>query len=611
MNKVKSDLHEKVMNREMAARADAVSEENRTVELSFSSEEPYMRWGENEILSHEPGAVDLGRLETIGVLLWNHDSDEPIGAIQKVWIGDDRRGHALVRFDTDPKAEGIFEKVKSGTLKGVSVGYRYLEYSELAENETSFNGRWKGPAIVATRWEPLEISIVSVPADATVGVGRAADLTFKEGDKTMEDKAIMKPEPAKKVDEAAIRREAMEAERQRVEAITGLCRKFDIAPDDFIRAGDTVESVQAKVLEQLEKQRKPVEMTVVKDDGEKFRAAAADGLALRAGLAVEHPAEGADQMRNISMMRLAEEFYRRQTGKDPLFVGRDMMLRTVFSGGTGAFQAILANVGHKSMLKAYNEIPTTYQYWTVKGSNSDFKPTTRVGLGAADELLEMTENGEFKSSEMSDYSVATSIKTYGRSYAITQKAIINDDLGALTDIPARYGAAVRRQINRMAYDVLVGAGIFSAANKNQGTGALSIDTLAKAKAAMAKQRDPSNKTYINAQPAYLIVPTELEVAAAQLIASAVDPTKANNTPNPFANRLTVVSDPNLEDASAWYLAAAPGVVPGIEVTFLDGKDTPTMESQVDFNTLGVKTRVYINFGINVLDFRAFYKSTGK
>ena len=82
-------------------------------------------------------------------------------------------------------------------------------------------------------------------------------------------------------------------------------------------------------------------------------------------------------------------------------------------------------------------------------------------------------------------------------------------------------------------------------------------------------------------------------------------------PNPFANKLTVVSDPCITDTEAWYLAAAPGVIPGIEITYLNGKDTPTMETQVDFNTLGIKHRIYMDVGVNILDFRAFYKSTGK
>jgi len=115
---------------------------------------------------------------------------------------------------------------------------------------------------------------------------------------------------------------------------------------------------------------------------------------------------------------------------------------------------------------------------------------------------------------------------------------------------------------------------------------------------------------LNVQPAYLIVPPELEVTAVQLISSVVDPTKNNATPNPFANRLTVVADPELTNEKEWYLTAAPMVLPGIEVTYLNGKDTPTMESAIQFDTLGIKWRIYMDFGVNLIDFRGLLKSTG-
>lgn len=289
-----------------------------------------------------------------------------------------------------------------------------------------------------------------------------------------------------------------------------------------------------------------------------------------------------------------------------------MLLRSVFSGGTGAFPNILANVGRKALMKAYEEVPATFQYWTAKGSNPDFKPSTRVGLGAADELLEMTEMGEFKSSEITDLGRETTIHTFGREWSLTRRAIINDDLSALSRLPAAYGAAAKRTINKQVYDMLTnGAGIFTSANKNQGTGALSIESLKAAKAAMAKQKDPSGKMYLNLQPVYLIVPAELEVEASTLIASAVDPSKNNAYPNPFANRLTVIADPNIENAKAWYLAAAPGVLPGIEVTYLNGVENPTMRTFTDTDVLGIKYQIYLDFGVNLLDYRAFYKSTGE
>lgn len=139
--------------------------------LSFSSEEPYPRWFGLEILDHKQGAIDLTRLNTIGCLLFNHKRDAVIGKVIRAWI-ENNRGMAEVEFDTDEESEKIYQKVKSGTLKGVSVGYIVDSWEEVAAGKTSSDGRVTGPASIAVKWSPYEISIVSVPADATVGVGR-------------------------------------------------------------------------------------------------------------------------------------------------------------------------------------------------------------------------------------------------------------------------------------------------------------------------------------------------------------------------------------------------------------------------------------------------------
>lgn len=143
----------------------------RKFELSFSSEEPYVRWFGPEILSHADGAVDLTRLNEIGVLLFNHDTDKVIGRVDRAWI-ENKRGKAEVTFDDDSEADLIYQKVKSGTLKGVSVRYSVDSWEEVAAGKVSADG-FTGPCDIARKWTPLEISVVSVPADATVGVGRS------------------------------------------------------------------------------------------------------------------------------------------------------------------------------------------------------------------------------------------------------------------------------------------------------------------------------------------------------------------------------------------------------------------------------------------------------
>lgn len=154
-----------------AIQVRAQEEEGRRRVLSFSSEEPYQRWFGLEILDHADGAVDLERLNSVGVILFNHKTDVVVGKVLRAWV-ENHRGMAEVEFDTDQEADKIFGKVQSGTLKTTSVRYAVDSWEEVAPGKTSGDGRFTGPCQIARKWTPLEVSIVSVPADATVGVGR-------------------------------------------------------------------------------------------------------------------------------------------------------------------------------------------------------------------------------------------------------------------------------------------------------------------------------------------------------------------------------------------------------------------------------------------------------
>lgn len=160
--------------RELNGQIRAVEDDGRRFVLSFSSEEPYERWFGPEILDHKDGAMDMSRLTDIGVVLYNHNRDAVIGKVTRCWI-EDNRGQAEIEFDSDELSETIYQKVKSGTLKGVSVGYMVTEWEEVTPGRMSSDNRFKGPCSIARRWTPYEISIVSIPADATVGVGRELD----------------------------------------------------------------------------------------------------------------------------------------------------------------------------------------------------------------------------------------------------------------------------------------------------------------------------------------------------------------------------------------------------------------------------------------------------
>lgn len=602
----------------------SVNEDNRTIELSFSSEEPYRRWFGLEILDHNSESVDLSRLNTIGTLLFNHDVDKVIGKIEKAWV-ENNRGKAIVKFDDDEESEKIYQKVKSGTLKATSVRYSVDVWEDVENGAVSSDGRFQGPCSIAKRWIPSEISIVSVPADPTVGVGRS--FSEDNGGINMPENNNVKDNNVKdnsqRNDNEELQRK-LEEERARVKEIRQMARSFNLEQkflDDLIDNGTSIEDARKSILEELARNTTPVNTTasvqVGTEEIDKFKRAATDGLSIRVGLRVDKPVDGAREFAGKSLLRLAEESIFRQTGED-MRNARDIDIFKRALEGTGAFKIILSNVANKTLLSAYEEAPTTFQFWTAVGSNKDFKPTTQAQLSSADVLEKMTETGEFKNKSFKESGVNTQLDTYGASFAITRKALINDDLGAFTDIMALFGESSKRMINKMCYDLLTGkdtkinnVALFDKSKHNNlGTGELNIDSLSKAQTSMSKQKDISGKAFINIQPGFLIVPTELRVPATQLIGSNVDPTKYNNTMNPFFNALTVISDPYITNTKEWYLAAARGRYQSIKVSYLNGVQTPIIERVDDFDSLGVKYRVYLDVGVDLVDYRGLYKSDG-
>lgn len=147
---------------------------SRTVELAFSSEIEVERWYGVEILDHSPESVRLDRLRDSGALLVNHDWEDQVGVVESVSIDADRRGRAVVRFGRSARADEIFNDIVDGIRKHVSVGYRVLA-AQLQEVRDEYTDVYR-----ITDWEPYEISIVSVPADTTVGIGRQADNPHEE-----------------------------------------------------------------------------------------------------------------------------------------------------------------------------------------------------------------------------------------------------------------------------------------------------------------------------------------------------------------------------------------------------------------------------------------------
>ncbi len=610
---------------------DQVDTDSRTVELSFSSETPYGRWFGDEILCHDEECINLERFSNgLGTVLFNHDRDAVVGHIEKVWL-EDNRGKALVRFDTDEQSDTIFQKVQSGTLQGVSVGYAIYRYEVLEDEDTkSTNGRFNGPAYVVTDWEPLEISIVSVPADATVGVGRSAEEIHTSID-TQEDNTRMDQEKTLEVQEVkstpvetGITQEdlqkAMEQERKRTSEITALFRDFDVeGADEAIVMGVSVDEARAMVMDQLRARNKGVSVTMGEAESDKFRAAAQDAVLMAAGIPVADAAPGAQELRGHSMVELARESLQRE-GLQANF-GDNMELARQAINSTSTFPAIMANLANKSVMVGFNEAETTYQIWAGKGSNRDFKEAARVALSEAGNLELVPEGGQFQQDFLGEASARTKVATYGKLFSLTRQAIINDDLGLFSKIATKYGSAAKRLVNKMVYAQLTGSvkmqdnvALFDSKHGNvAATGeALSVKAIAKAITAMRRQKGITGDATLNITPKYLVVPPELEMTAYQIVNStaAVDGVNSG-VANPYKGRFVVVADAELTDPDAWYLVADASQHDTIEVTYLNGVETPRLETRQGFDVDGIEYKVAFDCGVSALDFRGVFKNAGK
>ena len=226
--------------------------EERTYEFPFSSEFPVARYFGNEILSHEGESADLSRLNDGAPLLFNHNPERVIGVVERAYIdGNKRRGYARVRFSRNAFAQEILGDVKDGVLRNVSFGYSIDKMEERGSGD-----------YVATAWSPYEISVVSIPADNTVGIGRSLVPTPDAAS------AAPSPDPLPPMentapDLAVVRAEAVEAERTRISSINALCTKHRMADlgQQLVESGRSIDEARAAVLDKLNVPQETVNMS--------------------------------------------------------------------------------------------------------------------------------------------------------------------------------------------------------------------------------------------------------------------------------------------------------------------------------------------------------------
>jgi hypothetical protein len=445
------------------------------------------------------------------------------------------------------------------------------------------------------------------------------------------------PAPARTVDEAALRAEGVKAEQKRVADIKAIFAPFAKSQADLrttcIDDGDvSVEDARAKLLTALGKDNKPAQTADAlriesgEDGVDKFVRGAGIALSIRAGTVTPEERKGYDNsFSGFSLIELARHSLA-LANVNTSQLSRMELVGRAFT--TSDFPLILANQANKSMLKGYDEAPETWNVWAQTGNLSDFKQASRVNLSTFNNLDLVSEDGEYQYGSFSENGENIQLATYGKLFAISRQAIINDDLGAFTRIPSAMGRAASRTVGNLAYGVITsnplmsdGLALFSGTVIGTDHGNLNIGgatpptavSFGAARQAMGRQTDSAaNAVGLNIRPSYFLVPLALEDTARVLMDSETNPAQANSrVPNPVRNQAEVVTDPRLDADSStrWYLAAGQGF-DTIEVAFLDGNQAPTLEQQAGWSIDGTEFKVRIDVAAAPMDFRTWQRNDG-
>ena len=430
-----------------------------------------------------------------------------------------------------------------------------------------------------------------------------------------------------------------QAERQRCADISALCREFNISTENeksFIEKGNSIDSVRSFILDKIKKNSSPIATNakVTEDEGDKFRKAASDALLMRAGIELEKPVDGANELRHMSLRDLAIECMKDTESDNLSRMSSDdifNMVQRQFFNPTAAFPAMLDNVINKAYMEGHKKVAVTFDRITKPGTLKDFKIANNNYLaGPAGEFLRVPENGELKHDTPKDVKLPTrQLDTYGRQFTLTRKAFINDDIDLITKMPAKYAASARRTINTQVYKILVnnpaiydGTALFSKAHGNlinTGTGITKESMQAMMLALQAQISEFSEAIII--RPAKIVVPVGMSFDVYTLFNSQTINTTGNTqAANPlykYASQIEVIEDPTINVLSGgfgktmpWFLLGANEDTDFIQVDYLNGQEVPTIRRSEAPGTLGFIWDIYLDWGIAVMDFRGAIKNPG-
>jgi hypothetical protein len=636
--------------------ANSYNEAERTIDVVWSTGAKGLRrnyWDGDyyEELSLDPAHVRMGRMNAGAPVLDTHNQYQlsgVIGVVERAAV-DGKEGTAKVRFSKREDIAPMVEDIKDGIIRNISVGYRVYTYEKTEKVDE------KIPTYRAIDWEPAEISFVPVNFDSGAQtrdndagrlhsvqiITRGAAATAEETDMTPEEIAAAEAKRKAELEAEQVRvataakAEGAREERVRIDQIRKAARAVgldDAFAEDLVTRGVPVEQARAAIIDKKAEQQAASQPNTVAasepkiENGEqrrdKWLAQAEAWMFQRAGLKdlAKHAGVTADpgECRGFTMMDLAraalESHGEKTGGMDRMkLVERALTLRTGYNG-TNDFTVLFENVMHKVLQAAYATQADTWSLFCKRGSVSDFRAHNRYRQGSFGVLDDLLENGEYKQKQIPD-GAKESIRaaTKGNIIGLTRESIINDDMSAFNDLAVRFGRAARLTIEVKVYATLAensglgplladGLPIFDAAHGNITTSsALSAAAIDIDRVAMGSQFDLSGNELLDLSPELLLIPKSKGSVARQINNDTYDPdtlaNRAQMKTNPVQGLFSTIVDTARLTGNRRYLFANKEIAPVIEVVFLDGNDTPFLDTKEGWRSDGIEWKVRLDFGV--------------
>ncbi len=592
---------------------------------------------------------------------FSHDPASGVGHTDAIRIEQGQLiASGLVSRDT-PTAREIVTSSKNGFPWQASVGASVEEFEFIREGQKVLvNGQeFAGPVNVVRKATLGEISFVDLGADGKTSVNVAAIASTQEdnmdgeangnaagNDSPNNNGVVTPPKPEPTPDDVSKANGNAAIEDIRAQALTETAR---IATVRRLCAGQHLEIEAQAIREGWDATR--TELEILRANRPKAPAIhvpdqSVSTQILEAACLIAARFEDLEKHCEERALDLAAKRFRGGIGLQELlleaawangYTGRNFrdsrsVLKFAFNPGIEAglstidIGGILSNVANKFLLEGFFSVERTWRNITAVRNVSDFKTVTSYRLIGKDQYEVVVPGGELKHGTLGEEQYTNKADTYGLLLAIDRRDIINDDLGAITTVPRKLGRGSGLKINDVFWTIfMANSDFFKVANNNFLSGAdtvLSIDGLTKAEVAFMDQVDGDGKP-LGMLPAILLVPTSLSAVGTQLFKSMElrDTTASTKYPvsNPHQGKFRVEVSRYLSNASytgnsakAWYLLADPTDLPVIEVAFLNGQESPTIETaEADFNVLGIQMRGYHDFGCALQDPRGGVRSKGE